>query len=145
MRVSEIDLAYIAGFFDGEGCVAIDLAKHAGINKQQLTVTIVNTYKPLIDELHSHYGGSIMESNGRFIAYRLCWRSRKAARFLQDVLPYLKIKRAEAELALEFQAHISSGVKGRLVTSESASYRERCAAKMKALKFNNRVLVARPI
>lgn len=98
-------LAYIAGFFDGEGSI--------GIHKSQglyatLWVSISNTNREVIDYicycLPSEVYAYPRSRNGKI--YRLChtiqWNSQDAVNVLELILPHLIVKREIAEVALDF-------------------------------------------
>ena len=123
MRVDQdISLQYIAGFFDGEGCIII--GKRYGKTKlpiYTLMTCLVNTYRPLIEELGRRFGASLSTKarvyrSGNYgnVEYknlrRTCFQwnaaSEVAEKFLRDIYPHMIIKRAEAELAFEFREHI---------------------------------------
>src|SRR6266487_5799279 len=100
---------YIAGFFDGEGSVSIAKRRrytdkitegYAQVYALEVGIGQVDDLG-LFDYLISTYGGSkVLSKKGRG-----CWvfkvYSRPAARFLEDILPYLIIKREQAICALE--------------------------------------------
>ena len=102
-------LAYIAGFFDGEGCV------HIGGRRQNtsynLEVSISNTDKDILLWIQSIYGGYIKDVKKVKEHHTQCynWRivSNQAAKFLESILPFLNIKKFQAGVAIAFQ-----GLKG---------------------------------
>jgi hypothetical protein len=105
-RVEE--LAYIAGLFDGEGCISM-MGPH-------LIIIISNTFKEsleFVDRVFGILGGGICEmhpskkvklvhSNYK---RRYDWRIRgkNAARILELLLPYLIIKKEQAILGIELE------------------------------------------
>jgi len=110
--MNKLTLAYTAGLFDGEGCIVIALYRkpyRGRVTPSYALVCNVNiTNKPIIDWLRETYGGSIIEQTKyRPANYKRCWSwrvtSRKADKFLKAILPYLKLKKAQASLAIEFQ------------------------------------------
>jgi hypothetical protein len=119
--------AYAAGFFDGEGTVfiAIDRGRKEArgpiYNMRVMASQVDRT--PLIwfqerwdGTLHTRPAlGTRMEA-----ATWNCF-SKKAAKFLRDVRPYLIVKAREADIALEFQAMLFNPGWG----GHSAEYRER--------------------
>jgi hypothetical protein len=96
---SDIDKAYIAGIFDGEGSI--------GFYAKATIVTITNCEPRLIDFLvkkfgHIHYCGQ--DRSPTYGNYR-CFRwtingHRRAQNFVRGILPYLIVKREQAELLL---------------------------------------------
>jgi hypothetical protein len=86
-------LAYLAGFFDGEGCVGI---KRSG-NSFQLYATIGQNKPFVLTKIVEMFGGSIRK-NKNISVY---WCSAKVARkFLKAIAPFSVIKKAEIEMAL---------------------------------------------
>src|SRR3990167_4700333 len=115
------ELAYIAGLFDGEGTIFIEgkksYAKGAISKTHYLQLSIANTHKETIDWVKSFlcFGQIIKIEQGNKPLYN--WRGYgvEAIVFLKLLLPYLKIKREQALLAIEFQKskrHLN-GVKSR--------------------------------
>jgi hypothetical protein len=107
-------LAYVAGLFDGEGSIVIGVSKPSIRNKQKspshwLQVGITNTSKELIVWLKDSFGGHISDNSHSPSRkkQRPCWawrvNSHEACKFLKSILPFLKVKKKQAELAIEFQ------------------------------------------
>jgi hypothetical protein len=114
MPVDPLVLAYTAGLFDGEGSIVIGCARppraggRVGI-RYWLQVGVTNTDRELVEWLLSTYGGHISDNshaNGR-AGWQPCWAwrvmSRQARIFLLDIQPYLRVKKAQAGLGIEFQ------------------------------------------
>lgn len=103
-------LAYVAGIVDGEGCIGICGIKreHNLLPYTNLRVSVVNTNEWLIEFLKFHFGGSHIS---RLQRPKPSWKpthewvicSIKAVEFLKLILPYLQIKKPQAELAINFQ------------------------------------------
>ncbi len=138
MISTEQQLAYAAGIIDGEGCV--NIAKQPGetIRGYSLVMRVVvtNCSKALIDFLVRTFGGRIYHyvSKGKRKEY---WKwylfTSNAANFLGTIMPYLIVKRQEAQLAIEFQQTKCSRKCGKLSADELA-FDELCFQKMRALK-----------
>ena len=111
-----LQLAYTAGLFDGEGYISIlritgtkQLAAKGKRNTwHELTVGMNITTPEATKWMADRWGGTnilhptIYPNRKRIHMWRI---SQVMARdFLTDLLPYLKIKREEAVLAIEFQA-----------------------------------------
>lgn len=103
-------LAYIAGLFDGEGCLKMQ-RKVGKRGRDQTTwhLDITNTYEPVIDWL-AQFGGAkqtYVYSNRKYKT-RHNWvvsRQRSVVQLLNALLPYLQIKR---DVALEAIDDITS-------------------------------------
>lgn len=103
LYTSEI-LAYTAGLFDGEGCVCL-----RGIGKYpSLSIDIASTNEAIILWLQVTFGGSIYryDNSGRYNR-KPSWKwsigSQEATDFLRLLLPFLRIKKPQAELGIMFQ------------------------------------------
>lgn len=98
--ISELDKAYAAGFFDGEGSVFIERPRQ----RRGFTVVVSmgqNDQRPLL-WIQSLWGGRIVPHNkGRSFVWRC--NSAIAGNFLKDIYPYLKVKERVVSLALELQ------------------------------------------
>lgn len=110
---------YIAGLFDGEGSIVIG---RPGPREHELAITISNNYRPVLDEIALQYPGAVNPN-------RVCWLYRAghsaAEDFLKGVLPFLRIKQARAELALEFRrTFTSNGRRGPRLTDSVLESRE---------------------
>jgi hypothetical protein len=101
--------AYAAGLFDGEGHIGIAVAKNGrGELYHRLMIDITNTNVEIVHWLFERWDGVIHAP--RYFAKEE-WRTAhrwtvcdgRAMRFLEDVLPFLIIKKEQAELGIEFQ------------------------------------------
>ena len=98
--------AYFAGLLDGDGSVV--LAKKGEKYTQPtfaLNVIISNKHRGVLEEAQRLFGGSIQPSGEprNDGVYGLYLAARDAMRFLEAVLPYLRIKKEQARVAIEFQ------------------------------------------
>ena len=106
------DIVYMAGLFDGEGCVVI--AKHHrrkdGTYNYELRVDLVNTWLDIFPWIRDRFDGRfamtydkppnpIRKPRGDWIL-----TNQKAADFLVMIIPFVKIKRRDMEIGLAFQA-----------------------------------------
>jgi tRNA-splicing ligase RtcB len=99
----ETDLAHLAGFFDGEGNVGIYAGGGTGRTlRAQITQNRSTAVDVLFAALRSEYGGSLCELNKdhRRRAWIYQASGDGAARMLSDVLPYLRLKSNQVDLAL---------------------------------------------
>jgi len=106
------NLIYLAGIIDGEGCLGISknsTKKQRQKNpKYQSEVCVVNTNHALMDWLQNKIGGLVnarknYQEETWKTAYR--WRIKEGqhSTLLKSILPYLIIKKKQAELIIEFQ------------------------------------------
>ena len=107
--MKKTDIAYIAGLFDGEGCIRIN-KNSAQHRYYSLNVSVKMSWQWMPEFLRCGFGGSVykykMDKYYPNAKDQWCWniRGQQAVEFLETVMPYLKLKRAEAELALLFQS-----------------------------------------
>lgn len=108
-------LAYTAGFIDGEGCIAINkvLPTRYISHSYSLSVSVSSTDEASVKWLHSTFGGYAKSRVGQPSMTKPEWRpawewsihANHAQQFLKRILPYLKIKHHQANVAIEFQAY----------------------------------------
>ena len=100
--MSKTTAAYLAGFLDGEGSF--------GIRKSQdkyyvSRVRATNTNKEIIEWMHKSFGGSLYFRDFKSETLRNAWtwtlEGKSIVLFLKKVIPYLKIKKAQAQLLLK--------------------------------------------
>lgn len=98
-------LAYTAGIIDGEGCISA-YRRQATPRRYEMYVNVSATDEWLTRWLKMRYGGSVYviprKGNQRDL-WRWNISAKKAREFLSLMLPYLQLKRMEAELAIQFQ------------------------------------------
>lgn len=132
-------LEYIAGFFDGEGCT---MNNRRGGYKYVLNVRIGNNNRDILDQIQNVIGGYICSRNAvktNKIFYTLCLHTKGAYQFLISILPYLVVKKEEAEIALRFQESMKSikcvsdiGII-KCISDIDLEFRERCHNEIKTL------------
>ncbi len=131
MRIS---VEYIAGFFDGEGCIGIYYSSAGRRRKDgtksavyRLSVSLGQTDPAVIRHLKDQFGGTVSfyerskKNPNRLDAWYWYITSKRAGDFLRAIEPYVIGKRQQLLLALEFQnqklpageAHRDSGVRDR--------------------------------
>lgn len=94
-------LAYIAGFIDGEGCIS--LAKRGKYITPSLQIS--NTDYDILEWIGGFYGLKVYDKIAdrrptRKPSYRLAVFGDKAIQILKDILPYLRVKKEQAEVVL---------------------------------------------
>jgi len=104
------ELCYLAGFFDGEGCVTVvaTMAPNGRNLSHELAVGCACTYPDPIVLLYSIFGGHTSKRKRKSPQrdlYRWEIKNRKAADALRRLQPYLLVKRAQADLGIKFQEY----------------------------------------
>lgn len=94
----QADLAYAAGFFDGEG----SFVAYWSPGQKHFKAVITNTYLPTLVWLQGLFGGSIHEAkNGnKKVCYNWHCTGANAYEFIKLIVPYLKEKREHASFML---------------------------------------------
>jgi len=106
MMEANESLAYVAGFFDGEGCLMIS---RNGFNSS-IIAQITNSDERVIHYINALLPGHIygQKRYGRKKIYRLVWRGEDAIDTIELLLPYLIIKKTMANLVLEYYDQLYS-------------------------------------
>jgi hypothetical protein len=106
------DLAWTAGIIDGEGSVFVMKQKRKDRERDTnyiLRVSVQSTDPYMTKELFKMFPEgaefSVQRERGFGWSDTLKWQlnGKKAARFLKEVLPYIRVKQDQIKLALEFQ------------------------------------------
>lgn len=100
-----MNISYIAGFFDGEGCIS---RRMKGDNPR-VVVTIAQKSPTVLQEIRRHLGygriNRVGYSEGRDYSYRLTIEGKEnVSQFLLGVYPHLIVKRPRADIALQLLA-----------------------------------------
>lgn len=111
MKKNNEILAYAAGIVDGEGHISIvrNAAPQYRIGYMyRLTVGVTNTNVWLINWMQFQFGGKIYQRCDKRPNRKTAWvwlvHQNGASEFLKLILPYLLIKKPQAELAIQFQS-----------------------------------------
>ena len=101
-----ISLAYAAGFFDGEGTVSVPKRKVKEKYYYRLNVSVSNTYRKTLEEFQVAFGGQIYNDTNYVNKPLFSWQinGQEAAKFLQQIEPFLAEKRSQAWLGMEYSA-----------------------------------------
>ena len=110
-NLSEIELAWMAGFVDGEGCIMLGYSHNekTGNYNFRRRVNIVNTNRDILKIFQDNFGGSIREQkhmrkhfpNAKPIYSWVC-DAKQGAYFIGLIKPYLKVKACQADLYLQY-------------------------------------------
>ncbi len=132
------ELAYMAGIFDGEGCISITRVKGKTVPKYYLVCQVHMANEYMINLFRFCFRGSIFNPKKREPHHKQMWQwictGRIAQVFLETLLPYLRLKRAEAELGIELQKSVSSHKGSAKITDKQIAVREAQKILMSSLK-----------
>lgn len=100
--MTQYSLEYLAGFFDGEGCVTAHVSgRDRCLWYPRVAIGQHIRHRDVIDEFRRRWGGSsVFKRRGKeFVMWHA--NSRSVQGVLSDLLPHLRQKRLQAELALD--------------------------------------------
>ena len=131
------ELAYIAGFLDGEGCFSLVPRKKGGkVNGYFVRVNVVNTNRAIIVWMREIFGGNLYmrkrQKKNHKVAWSLTLSEVQAGALLRRVLPYLRVKQQQAKLLLAYRESVVAcyhypdrlGLPVRIQTERDRMYRE---------------------
>jgi len=106
-ELNGIDAAYIAGFLDGEGSIFLTSRK----NKASLRISATNTDKNVLDWIIEKIGVGVVhagrkESDKNRKTWMFILNGEAAETLLKQLLPYLIVKKEQAQLAIETQERL---------------------------------------
>jgi len=128
---SETYKAYLAGIFDGEGCIT--LYSNPGTNFKVPRISIAQkNQRDYLCEIKGIYGGGVHAHAGGTDRW-FCSSCKDIQKFLTDVLPYLRFKKVKAQIALMICDHM-----GRGITFEEQVLRMRLQEKFEEVKIAQR-------
>lgn len=136
--MTDIQIAYFAGLFDGEGCVmVIRSVGSGGVKGHRIVITVSNTNAAPIDALANAWGGWVLNHKARNPKHsdykEWSLRGRAAVPFLTAIRPHCLIKGPQIDLALRAIATVKRG-RGRAVPMAIFEERERILLALRALK-----------
>ncbi len=107
VNIDDVIQGYITGFFDAEGTISID-------KQYQLSISIEQSYFPVLNKIKSLHGGSIGKRPLRLkkdeMTYRKqtwywCLYSNDALKFLKYINTYSIEKKVKANLGIKYQEY----------------------------------------
>ena len=134
------NLAYLAGLFDGEGTISLG----RGGSTMSLRVAVEMTERAPIEDFANAFGGIVHElskrDSARYAIYRWDLVGAKAKPPLEALEPYLRVKKHQAQVGLEFLRWRGEGHSGVQSTPEQQAKLEYYHSLLKTLKIPGKVL-----
>lgn len=134
-----IELAYMAGYFDGEGSVSVT---HVARKYESVSAQLATSDEVVVRRFAEMFDVPIYKELPRSYTKRQMFRAkatgRQAQTILKTLLPYLRAKKAVAELALQVPICTPGGK----LTEPEKKVRQELTAQIRA--HNQRVTVIRP-
>jgi len=123
----KITKEYIAGFLDGEGYVGLEKKKDNRIKRGysiRFRIELSNKNKTLLEEIRKRYGGRLWLKSNKEDCWQLTFGNRKdCIKLLEDILPYLLIKKAKSKKLLEYLKRTNSLIgRGKMLTDKQIKY-----------------------
>lgn len=106
--VKDTDLAYIAGFIDADGCIGLNTSRNTATVHGMAHYPRISGFsidRHALEFVQSVLGGRITDSQGpgqRRIHYRWAVNGIDAIECAKVLIPFLRIKKAQAQLLVEF-------------------------------------------
>jgi len=99
-----LELPYIAAFLDCDGCITSTRALRVnGRHQYYGVVCFASQNRKILEGIQSELGGYIGITG---LVYQLQLSPKKAVTALKKLIPYLRIKKAQAEMVLVLHEHI---------------------------------------
>jgi len=136
---NENKIAYTAGLLDGDGSIFISANKPRGFSPvHYLRIGIGICNQSIVVWLRNNFGGMVQIEKGHtgwgdkpFSGWTI--GRNRAENILRQILPHLRIKKSQAELALQFQKEKKRCNQTKQLTTEDLEEREQFRRRMKAL------------
>lgn len=142
-EISEMDKAWIAGFFDGEGCIQIRSSHYSSRVRPNLTLAceIDNTHKESLDRILKLLGfGTVRElyRNNKPKHHKKIYRYQTTGwgslELLKILYPYLVTKKNQADVGMSFQKCGLPIGRYKKEHEDLHIFRYQCLLKLKGLK-----------
>ena len=141
-KLSNEEWAYVAGIIDSDGCIqAPYLSKKTTKNRfrhHRIELHIIQRDLPLIEFLYERFQGSVnlvstKHKSGRHYYMRFMITGPRCAEILSNCLPYLRLKRQQAILAVKLQEIILPKGNAKKLSDELFQKRTSLAKRIKLL------------
>jgi len=133
----EESVQYMAGFFDGEGCVTIAKASE---RRHWLQIRVGGVDAGTLEWVRENFGGCIGKQRRYSERHRQAWywqlQASGAGKFLTEILRYSVIKRPQIEIGLRFRKECAKAPGANHLTEAELQRREFFKQKLSSLNFN---------
>jgi hypothetical protein len=120
------DLCYLAGFLDGEGCLSVQVDSRPGkwlkVSRYVARLSVANTQAEIIDWIDTTFGPGTRSE----IQKKAHWKTslewtitgKRVHHLLKALLPYLRVKREQAQLLLTLEEAKASREGGSVIPAD---------------------------
>lgn len=102
------ELIWLAAFFEAEGCIHLAASKHPGMRsgvQHRIVISVAQNHKQPLLRLQRRFGGTIHSRvKGNTHSWYWVCSSAIAVAAIKEMVPFLEMKKEQAELAIEFQS-----------------------------------------
>ena len=118
-KISTVDLVYLAGFLDGEGCFSISYHEHGNVHG----LSVEQTDGRVLEWCSHTFGGNLRQKPRRVESREQIfeWVLRRKERLiplLTSLIPYLKVKKVPATILLEYCTRFNRSVANKIPYTE---------------------------
>jgi hypothetical protein len=147
--LSDTELAYAAGIFDGEGCLSLAHRGKRGSGYITPSLQVGNTNEPLLRWLQECFGGGVYHNKESRPTHRETWlwacHGKMAREAVRAVRPSLRVKARQADLILKMAPPAGKGRNGsQPLTDAERADRELAVQTMRDLNRRGRQLRMEP-
>lgn len=134
-----LELAYLAGIIDGEGCISVSVGKRDERRPNAYvkpSVAVAMTDPEAVQLFADHVGTTVRTRvlpSGRVLFKAQVSGVEATRRFLEDILPYLRVKNEQARVVVGLCANSQSRV-GKYLSRDQLDYRDAAIANLHSLK-----------
>lgn len=132
----KVHTAYFAGFFDGEGYVGA--VYQEGWDSYIMRASVTNNNRDVLKMYEDTFGGRIFAPKNYGMkdgksAWTWCVHGKNLQRFLNEILPFVVVKKPQVELALQFPF----GSRGQRVTEDMQAKRHFICERLMEMKLES--------
>lgn len=91
---------WAAGFFDGEGCITVDMRRDG--KPGSVVACVTQKLRAPLDELQARWGGAVDRKRTRSGCYRWRCSAQQARAFLRAIYPFTLVKRPQIQIAFAY-------------------------------------------
>lgn len=126
---SQTEIAYLAGIIDGEGCFCLH---DQGSHKFSCQLQIGNTDLRLLQWIRTTFGGSVNYERRHNPKHKVVWRwlahQAEIDHILPAIMPFLIVKKNQAELMLAYRATLAPRINKMRSTRKTPEHVKRTRA-----------------
>lgn len=116
-------LSYTSGFIEADGCFHLS---------NSCSIRITNKCLPVLKMFQDWWGGSVKCKSSPKNCFEWNLHAEPASDLCKKLLPFLKMKREEAEVLIEFQS--TKGIRGQKLSPETIETRKDLSLKIVELR-----------